>query len=417
VKWIMEPGVALMRTMSNEVKLPLLTAMFVAPFCVLLFFADRVLPPAALVAASAVLLLAVYGMGSFYLQARAGWELFIRVIKQVSQGDLTASMAVNMGGRFGVIMRGLDSMTGNLGEIVAQVRASSDHISVATGEIAAGNANLSKRTEEQASTLEQTAAGMEQLAATVRQNADTCKQASELSISASAVAGKGARTMQAVVETMDRISKGSTKVVDIIGVIEGIAFQTNILALNAAVEAARAGEHGRGFAVVASEVRSLAQRCAQAAKEIKALIHDSVGSIEQGGRLVGDAGAIINEVAASAQHVSELIAEISLASQEQSSGVEEVNRAITQLESVTQQNAAVVEEAAASALAFEEEARKLSAVVSKFKIKAAHERPGGGQALRAPVKAEGRGRARPYAGAPARIARKIETLDNQGRVG
>jgi methyl-accepting chemotaxis protein len=379
VKWIMEPGVALMRTMSNEVKLPLLTALFVAPFCVLLFFADRALPPAALALAAAVLVVAVYGMASFYLQARAGWELFISVIKQVSQGDLTASIAVNMGGRFGVIMRGLDSMNSNLGEIVAQVRASSDHISVATAEISAGNANLSKRTEEQASTLEQTAAGMEQLAATVRQNADTCKQASELSINASAVAGKGARTMQQVVETMDQISKGSARIVDIIGVIEGIAFQTNILALNAAVEAARAGEQGRGFAVVASEVRSLAQRCAQAAKEIKALIQDSAGNIEQGGKLVGETGAIINQVAVSAQQVSELIAEIAVSSRQQSSGVEEVNRAITQLESVTQQNAAVVEEAAASALAFEEEARKLSELVSRFRIKQASGRRQGSE--------------------------------------
>jgi methyl-accepting chemotaxis protein len=180
--------------------------------------------------------------------------------------------------------------------------------------------------------------------------------------------------MQQVVETMDRISKGSAKIVDIIGVIEGIAFQTNILALNAAVEAARAGEQGRGFAVVASEVRSLAQRCAQAAKEIKALIQDSTGSIEQGGKLVGETGAIINQVAVSAQQVSELIAEIAVSSREQSSGVEEINRAITQLESVTQQNAAVVEEAAASALAFEEEARKLSEVVSRFKIKQVSER-------------------------------------------
>ena len=337
MKWIMQPGVALMRTMSNEVKLPLLTVLFVAPFCVLLYFAGRALPPVALAVAAVVLIAAVYGMASFYLQARAGWELFISVIKQVSQGDLTASIAVNMGGRFGVIMRGLDSMNANLGQIVAQVRASSDHISVATGEIAAGNANLSKRTEEQASTLEQTAAGMEQLAATVRQNADTCKRASELSINASAVAGKGARTMQQVVETMDQISKGSTRIADIIGVIEGIAFQTNILALNAAVEAARAGEQGRGFAVVASEVRSLAQQ------------------------------------------VSEMIAEIAVASRQQSSGVEEINRAITQLEGVTQQNAAVVEEASASARAFEEETRKLSELVSRFKIKQASGRPQGSE--------------------------------------
>jgi len=374
MKLIMEPGVAFMRLISNEVKLPLLTVLFVLPFLVLLTFADRVLPPAALAAAAGVLILAVYGMGSFYLQARAGWELFISVIKQVSQGDLTASIPLNMGGRFGVIMRGLDSMNANLGQIVAQVRDSSDKISVATGEIAAGNTNLSKRTEEQATTLEQTASGMEQLAATVRQNAETCKRASQLSTSASTVAGESARTMQQVVDTMGHIEKGSSKIVDIIGVIEGIAFQTNILALNAAVEAARAGDQGRGFAVVASEVRNLAQRSAQAAKEIKVLIQDSVSSVGQGSKRVSDAGAIINQVASSAQQVSELIAEIAVASRQQSSGVEEINRAITQLENVTQRNAALVEEAAASALAFEEEARKLSEVVSRFKLKQTSER-------------------------------------------
>jgi methyl-accepting chemotaxis protein len=390
MKQIMEPGVALMRLLSNEVKLPLLTVMFIAPFCVLLVFAGRPLPPSALAVSVVLLVLAVYGMASFYLQAKAGWELFISVVNQVSQGDLTASIAVNMRGRFGVIMRGLQSMNTNLGEIVAQVRASSDHISVATGEIAAGNANLSKRTEEQASTLEQTAAGMEQLAATVRQNADTCKRASELSIGASAVAGKGAKTMRQVVETMGQITSGSNKIVDIIGVIEGIAFQTNILALNAAVEAARAGEQGRGFAVVASEVRSLAQRSALAAKEIKVLIQDSVGNIGQGSKLVADTGAIINEVAANAQQVSELIAEIAVASGQQSSGVEEINRAIAQLETVTQQNAALVEEAAASALAFEDEARNLSEVVSKFRIKQGAGRP---RAEAAPPRATPPGRA------------------------
>lgn len=374
MKVIMQPGVAFMRLISNEVKLPLLTVLFVLPFLALLYYADRALPPAALAGAASVLVLAIYGMGSFYLQARAGWELFISVIKQVSEGNLTASMAVNMGGRFGVIMRGLDSMNSNLGQIVAQVRDSSDKISVAAGKIAAGNANLSKRTEEQATTLEQTASGMEELAATVRQNAETCKRANELSTNASTIAGESARTMQQVVDTMGHIENDASKIVDIIGVIEGIAFQTNILALNAAVEAARAGDQGRGFAVVASEVRNLAQRSAQAAKEIKALIQDSVSSVGQGSKRVSEAGAIINRVASSAQQVSELIAEIAVASRQQSTGVEEINRAITQLENVTQRNAALVDEAAASALAFEGEAQKLSEVVSRFKLKQASER-------------------------------------------
>jgi methyl-accepting chemotaxis protein len=209
---------------------------------------------------------------------------------------------------------------------------------------------------------------MEELAATVKQNAENCQLASGLSNSASEVARKGAQTVSRAVERMGLIDKSSKKVVDIIGVIEGIAFQTNILALNAAVEAARAGEQGRGFAVVASEVRALAQRSAQAAKEIKALIEDSVGNVAEGGKLVGEAGGIINEIVVSVQQVTQLIGEIAVASKEQSSGVEEINRAIVQMENVTQQNAALVEEVTAATLAFEEEAKRLSGAVSRFKI-------------------------------------------------
>jgi len=262
----------------------------------------------------------------------------------------------------------LNQARDNLRDIVSQVRVSADAINAATNDLAAGHVNLSQRTEEQASSLEETASGMEQLAATVKQNADNCQLASGLSKNASEVAQKGAQTAHRAVDRMGLIDKSSKKIVDIIAVIEGIAFQTNILALNAAVEAARAGEQGRGFAVVASEVRSLAQRSAQAAKEIKALIEDSVGNVAEGGKLVGEAGKIITEIVVSVQQVTQLIGEIAVASKEQSAGVEEINKAIVQMEGVTQQNAALVEQATASTLSFEEESRRLIEVVSKFRV-------------------------------------------------
>jgi methyl-accepting chemotaxis protein len=239
---------------------------------------------------------------------------------------------------------------------------------VTAQEIAAGNVNLSQRTEEQASTLEETASGMEELSTTVKQNAENCKLAKSLAGQANDVAVKGGEMVHKVVNTMGLIDKSSKKIVDIIGVIEGIAFQTNILALNAAVEAARAGEQGRGFGVVASEVRNLAQRSATAAKEIKALIEESVNNVNQGGKLVDETGHIINNVVVSVQQVTQLIGEIAAASEEQNTGVEEINKAILQMDNVTQQNAALVEEATASSLAFEEEAKKLSEAVSKFKL-------------------------------------------------
>jgi methyl-accepting chemotaxis protein len=251
---------------------------------------------------------------------------------------------------------------------VGQIKDATDTINTASKEIAAGNSDLSQRTEEQASSLEETASSMEELTSTVKQNAENAKQANQLAIGASDVAGKGGAVVSEVVVTMDSINESSRKIVDIISVIDGIAFQTNILALNAAVEAARAGEQGRGFAVVAGEVRNLAQRSAAAAKEIKTLIGDSVEKVEGGSKLVAQAGQTMEEIVSSIKRVTDIMAEITAASVEQSAGIEQVNLAITQMDEVTQQNAALVEEAAAAAEALEEQAQNLSVSVGTFKV-------------------------------------------------
>src|SRR5512147_2697308 len=265
-------------------------------------------------------------------------------------------------------------MNDSLVRVVSQVRSGTDTVATASSQIAAGNLDLSSRTEEQASSLEETASSMEELTSTVRQNAENAKQANQLAISASDVAGKGGAVVSQVVTTMDAINEASRKIVDIISVIDGIAFQTNILALNAAVEAARAGEQGRGFAVVAGEVRNLAQRSAAAAKEIKTLIGDSVEKVEGGSKLVAQAGQTMEEIVTSIRRVTDIMSEITAASVEQSQGIEQVNTAITQMDEVTQQNAALVEEAAAAAEALEEQAQNLSAAVNVFKVAAASAR-------------------------------------------
>jgi methyl-accepting chemotaxis protein len=258
-------------------------------------------------------------------------------------------------------------------KIVVQVRTGTDTIASASNQIATGNLDLSSRTEQQAASLEETASSMEELTSTVRQNADNARQADKLAQSASDVAGKGGAVVSEVVDTMGSINESSRKIVDIISVIDGIAFQTNILALNAAVEAARAGEQGRGFAVVASEVRSLAQRSAGAAKEIKTLIGDSVEKVDAGSKLVEQAGATMAEIVESIRRVTDIMGEITAATGEQAAGIEQINQAITQMDDVTQQNAALVEEAAAAAKALQDQAGGLSQLVSVFKVGAQYD--------------------------------------------
>ncbi|ENZ77282.1 methyl-accepting chemotaxis protein [Ralstonia pickettii OR214] len=289
----------------------------------------------------------------------------------ISNGNLTERITVGSKDEMGALTQGLIDMQHGLIRTIVTMRGGSESIASATKQIAAGNMDLSQRTEEQASSLEETASSMEELTSIVRQNADNARQASQLAGNASDIAVKGGEVVGRVIETMSGINDSSKKIADIIGVIEGIAFQTNILALNAAVEAARAGEQGRGFAVVAGEVRSLAQRSATAAKEIKELISDSVGRVENGSTLVTEAGAVIDEVVVAVKRVTDIMGEISSASDEQSAGIEQVNQAVTQMDEVTQQNAALVEEAAAAAQSLEEQAGVLREAVASFRLPAA----------------------------------------------
>jgi methyl-accepting chemotaxis protein len=289
------------------------------------------------------------------------------VAQAIAGGDLRSHISVSGDDETARLLKALQEMNDSLQRIVGQVRSGTDTINAAASEIADGNLDLSARTEQQASSLEETAAAMEQLTSTVQQNADSARQASALAAGASAVASKGGAEVARVVDTMASINASSQKIVDIISVIEAIAFQTNILALNAAVEAARAGEQGRGFAVVAAEVRGLAQRSTAAAKEIELLIRDSVEQVECGNRLVSDAGRTMAEVVASVHRVSDIMGEISAAGVEQSAGIAQVNEAIAQMDAVTQQNAALVEEAAAAAASLQQQARGLSATVGVFR--------------------------------------------------
>ena len=312
--------------------------------------------------------------------AASGWWLVrsitlplnqaVAMAHRVADGDLSGHVDASAQDETGLLLQALGRMQARLTEVVGQVRQNSESVATASAQIAQGNQDLSGRTEEQASALQQTAATMEELGTTVRHNADSARQADQLAQGAAGVAAQGGEVVGQVVHTMQGIAESSRKIGDIIGVIDGIAFQTNILALNAAVEAARAGEQGRGFAVVASEVRNLAQRSAEAAREIKTLIHRSVEQVEQGSSLVGQAGRTMGEIVASIQRVSDIVAEISHASTEQSNGVQQVGQAVTQMDQATQQNAALVEESAAAAESLRAQAGQLVQTVSVFKLAA-----------------------------------------------
>jgi len=312
------------------------------------------------------------------LAAGIGWWLVrsitipldraVSIAQGVAAGDLTQQIEAHSNDETGQLLSALRDMNGSLSSIVSNVRVATDSIATASSQIATGNLDLSSRTEQQASSLEETASSMEEMTSTVRQNADNARQANQLAGSASEVAQRGGSVVAQVVEKMGAINDSAYKIVEIISVIDGIAFQTNILALNAAVEAARAGEQGRGFAVVASEVRNLAARSASAAKEIKQLIDSSVAQVEEGSRLVDNAGATMQEVVSSVQRVTDIISEITAASGEQGAGIEQINQAVLQMDNVTQQNAALVEQAAAAAGALQEQAAVLSEAVSVFRL-------------------------------------------------
>ncbi len=332
-------------------------------------------------ASTAILLLALISLGAAVISGLTAWAIsrgltrqlggepgdVVHIANAIAEGDLGQQFQIRSGDTTSIVAA-MRRMNDNLARIVGQVRNSSDSIATGSAQIATGNADLSQRTEEQASNLQQTAASMEELSSTVKTNADTTQQANLLAAKASDAALKGGQTVGTVVATMQDIATSSKKISDIIGVIDGIAFQTNILALNAAVEAARAGEQGRGFAVVASEVRNLAGRSADAAKEIKALIGASVEKVEVGARQVNEAGASMDEIVTQVQRVTQLISEISNATAEQTSGISQVGDAVTQLDQVTQQNAALVEESAAAAESLRHQAAQLAEIVSVFKI-------------------------------------------------
>ncbi|WP_420713274.1 methyl-accepting chemotaxis protein [Pseudomonas sp. SL4(2022)] len=341
------------------------------------------------------------GLNQLVETADRGLQDVVRMLGALAQGDLTLRITDQYQGTFGQLKDFSNETAVSLSRMLGQIRESADTIYTAANEISVGNTDLSSRTEEQASSLEETASSMEELTSTVKLNADNARQANSLAMNASEVASDGGQLVERVVQTMSSINDSSRKISDIIGVIDGIAFQTNILALNAAVEAARAGEQGRGFAVVAAEVRNLAQRSAAAAKEIKTLISDSVDKVETGNTLVAQAGKTMTEIVTAIKRVTDIMAEIAAASAEQSSGIEEVNGAVSQMDEMTQQNAALVEQAAAAAESLLEQATSMTETVAIFKFEHAHQRP----ALSAPPAAP-----KASANPPTRTARAQRSL-------
>jgi methyl-accepting chemotaxis protein len=372
MRFLFAPGFALLGLFTTPQRMILVAMIFNTVFAyalyALLALAGRSWHDPFVLAVIAVQVFANYQQFGHYFVVRAGFGELGDAIKRLAAGDLVRRHGDKGRGEMRVLVEQLDTVSGNLSSMFTEVRASAEVIGTEAAQIAGGHADLSQRTDEQATTLEETASGMEQLAATVKRNAASCERADELARNADTVANRGAQTVHRAVERMAVIEQSSQRIVDIIAVIQGIAFQTNILALNAAVEAARAGEEGRGFAVVASEVRSLAQRSAEAAREIKSLIEDSAANVGEGGKLVGEAGTIINEIVVGVREVKELIAEVARASKEQSHGVEEINRAIAQMEAVTRQNAELVDQASAATSAFEAAARQLAEAIGRFQF-------------------------------------------------